>query len=208
MDDAATLSAPELFNHIRFGPYYPAQVVPISAPYGFHPLFVWSVMRQESLFEGFIDSSVGAQGLMQIMPTTAESIVNRLAWPPNYTSVDLYRPLVSLRLGLDYLAQQRDQFGSGTPADLFVALAAYNGGPGNAAIWKELAQGDPTCWWRSSLRRDAPLSQIYLRDLLDLSPVIRSARPRNHQPQPLSISSLAVGRSAPLVHRRPPRDPC
>ncbi len=47
--------------------------------------------------------------------------------------------MVSITLGTRYLARQRDFFGG----DLYVALAAYNGGPGNAAIWKNLSGGDP-----------------------------------------------------------------
>jgi soluble lytic murein transglycosylase len=96
-------------------------------------------MRQESLFEGFVVSEAGARGLMQIIPATGQDIVARLGWPPNYSDADLYRPLVSVKLGLSYLATQRDEFGG----DLFVALAAYNGGPGNAYTWQSLVNGDP-----------------------------------------------------------------
>jgi soluble lytic murein transglycosylase len=42
-------------------------------------------------------------------------------------------------IGTDYLADQRDYF----DGELFVALAAYNAGPGNAAVWWDLAKGDP-----------------------------------------------------------------
>ena len=57
----------------------------------------------------------------------------------DYDSEDLYRPLVSLRLGTDYLASNQKQL----DGDVYAALAAYNGGPGNAAAWKELAPNDP-----------------------------------------------------------------
>lgn len=139
MDDAATLTAPMLFNRIRFGAYYPDLIIPLAQEYNFHPLFVWSVIRQESLFEGFINSAAGARGLMQIMPATGDEVAARLGWPADYTTNDLYRPIVSVRLGLDYLADQRDYLGG----DLLAALAAYNGGPGNAAAWLSLAKGDP-----------------------------------------------------------------
>jgi soluble lytic murein transglycosylase len=46
---------------------------------------------------------------------------------------------VNLTLGQDYLSDQRDNLGG----DLYAALAAYNGGPGNAAAWQSLAKGDP-----------------------------------------------------------------
>jgi soluble lytic murein transglycosylase len=139
MDDAATLNAPIYFNRIRFGTYFGEIVIPVTQTYNFEPLFFFSIMRQESLFEGFVTSSAGARGLMQIIPTTGQEIFNRNGWPPNYTAEDLYRPLVSVRYGADYLATQRNLL----DGDMYAALAAYNGGPGNALAWRELANGDP-----------------------------------------------------------------
>jgi soluble lytic murein transglycosylase len=139
LSDATTLTAPPLFNHIRFGTYYRELIIPLAQEYNFHPFFLWSVIRQESLFEGFILSSAGARGLMQIMPATGADIASRLGWPADYSTADLNRPAINARLGVDYLSDQRDSFGG----DLLAALAAYNGGPGNAAIWKDLSQGDP-----------------------------------------------------------------
>jgi soluble lytic murein transglycosylase len=139
MDDAGTLTAPVLFSHIRFGAYYPDLVAPIAQAYSFDPLFVWSTIRQESLFDPSIQSSAGAYGLMQIMPETGEGIAASLGWPADFTQSDLLRPKVNLTFGQDYLADQRDNLGG----DLYAALAAYNGGPGNAAAWQALANGDP-----------------------------------------------------------------
>lgn len=139
MDDAATMNAPVYFNHVRFGPYYRELIIPAGHQYNFHPLFLFSVVRQESLFEGFVRSSAGARGLMQILPSTAQEIVTNENWPPNYTDEDLYRPLVSIFLGSNYLDRQRG-FMSG---DIYGALAAYNGGPGNAKAWKDLVPPDP-----------------------------------------------------------------
>jgi soluble lytic murein transglycosylase len=139
LDDAGTLTAPLLFSHIRFGAYYPELVTTAAGKYGFDPLFVWSTLRQESLFDPTIQSSAGALGLMQIMPATGADIASRIGWAVDYTQLDLLRPDVSLTFGLDYLARQRDALGG----DLYAALAAYNGGPGNAASWQSLSQGDP-----------------------------------------------------------------
>lgn len=139
MDDASTLSAPLLFNHIRFGTYYKDIVMDLANQYSFHPLFLFSVIRQESLFEGFARSSADARGLMQVIPSTGIDIYENLGWPPNFTPDDLYRPIVSLTFGTDYLDTQRNSF----DGDMYAALAAYNGGPGNAAQWKELSPNDP-----------------------------------------------------------------
>jgi len=139
MDDAGTLKAPAYFNHLRFGPYYRDLVLPAAQEEDLDPLLIFSLMRQESMFEGFIQSDVGARGLMQIMPATGDGIAANMGWPPGYTSDDLYRPVVSVRLGAHYLAQQLDYL----DGSLYAALAAYNGGPGNALAWFDLAGSDP-----------------------------------------------------------------
>jgi soluble lytic murein transglycosylase len=139
MDDAESLSAPAYFNHIRFGPYYWELVMPASQVYNFHPLFLFSVMRQESLFEGFVRSGAGARGLMQIIPSTGQEVAANAGWPPDYSDEDLYRPIVSINLGSDYLNKQRGYMSG----DLYGALAAYNAGPGNAMTWKNLVPPDP-----------------------------------------------------------------
>ncbi|MCJ7513421.1 MAG: transglycosylase SLT domain-containing protein [Anaerolineales bacterium] len=98
-----------------------------------------SLVRQESLFEGFATSYAAARGLTQVIPSTGQNIADQLGWPPDYTPDDLYRPLVSVRFGLYYLSRQLLRY----EGDPYAALAAYNAGPGNADIWKELAPEDP-----------------------------------------------------------------
>jgi soluble lytic murein transglycosylase len=138
MDDAETMHAPIYFNHVRFGTYFKDLVIELSNLYDFHPLFLFSLIRQESLFEGFVRSSAGARGLMQIMPSTGEEVATHAGWPPDFTPDDLYRPIVSLTLGCKYLDRQRRLMNG----DLYAMLAAYNAGPGNALVWKELAPND------------------------------------------------------------------
>ncbi len=139
LDDAGTLSAPVYFNLLRFGLYYPELVEQAASQYDLPPLFLWSVMRQESLFESFIQSHADARGLMQIIPPTGDYIAERLGWPPNYSTEDLYRPQVSITFGAYYLATNRNRLNG----SLYAALAAYNGGPLNAAAWQALAADDP-----------------------------------------------------------------
>jgi soluble lytic murein transglycosylase len=139
MDDAGTMNAPAYFNNIRFGTYYSDLVIPSAQEYGFHPLLLFSVIRQESLFEGFVKSTAGARGLMQIIPSTGAERADKEGWPPDYSDDDLYRPQVSIKLGSAYLAFLRNYF----EGDMYAALAGYNGGPGNAEIWLEEAKGDP-----------------------------------------------------------------
>ncbi|HWQ04655.1 MAG TPA: tetratricopeptide repeat protein [Longilinea sp.] len=138
LDDASTLDAPVFFNHIRFGVYFKDLVLSAAQENNFHPLLLLSVIRQESMFEGYARSSAGARGLMQLIPATGAEVAARMNWPAGYTDADLYLPAINLRLGARYLANQRDYF----DGDLYAALAAYNAGPGNTAIWRELSGGD------------------------------------------------------------------
>jgi soluble lytic murein transglycosylase len=137
-EHASSLSAPPYFNHVRYGTYYADLILPDAEEYGLHPLFLFSIVRQESLFEGFVHSIAGARGLMQIIPSTGASIAKSIGWPVAFDPEDLYRPYVSLRLGARYLDSNRDSL----DGDLYAALAAYNAGPGNALAWKELAGDD------------------------------------------------------------------
>jgi soluble lytic murein transglycosylase len=135
----ASLTAPAYFNHLRYGLYYHDLIINEAQKYGLDPLFMFSVIRQESLFEGFVRSSAGAHGLMQIIPSTGQQIANELNWPPEYGDSDLYRPLVSVTFGSYYLQKTRDML----KGDIYGGLAAYNAGPGNALVWQQLAGGDP-----------------------------------------------------------------
>lgn len=105
---------------------------------GFPPLLLLALVRQESFFQPDAQSSAGALGLTQVMPPTADEIAAQLA-QPDFTYGDLLRPNVSLRFGAHYLGSQLELFGG----DLAAALAAYNGGPGNALRWREDAPRDP-----------------------------------------------------------------
>ena len=139
MDDLNSLTAPIYFTHIRFGTYFRQQVMAAAKQEQVHPLILFSIIRQESLFEPFIASSAAARGLMQIIPSTATDIVNRIKWPPNFDLNDLYLANVSVTLGANYFRQQLNFF----DGDIMAALAAYNGGPLNALNWKEISNGDP-----------------------------------------------------------------
>ena len=138
-DHYQSTNVPPYFNKARYGLYYYDLVKSECEKYGLDPLLVTSLIRQESLFEGFIHSSAGARGVMQIMPATGESISANMGWPAGYSADMLYQPNVSIGLGTWYLNSNLNYLQGNIP----VALAGYNAGPGNAAIWAELAGNDP-----------------------------------------------------------------
>ncbi|MCS6847457.1 MAG: transglycosylase SLT domain-containing protein [Anaerolineae bacterium] len=140
LSPAKTPSAlPAFIAKLLYPAYYGDLVQQHAQEFGLDPLLLFSLIRQESLFEPFAVSSAAANGLMQVIPSTGREIYNDLNWPPNYTTADLQKPYVSVRFGSHYLAKQRRFF----DGDLYAAIAAYNGGPGNALRWKERSAGDP-----------------------------------------------------------------
>jgi soluble lytic murein transglycosylase-like protein len=86
-----------------------------AAKYDVAPSLVKAVIQAESSFKPNAVSKVGAQGLMQLMPKTAESL----------GVTDPFDPAQNIEGGVKYLAQLIKKFGS---EDL--ALAAYNWGEG------------------------------------------------------------------------------
>lgn len=139
MSQLDTLKAPAYFNHVRFGVFYREDTVSAANNESMDPLLIFSLIRQESLFEGSIVSSAGAVGLMQILPAVGAEIARDYGWPPNYIDSDLYKPPINIRLGTHYLKKWLDYFDGNYTA----AFAAYNGGIGNAIKWQQIAGNDP-----------------------------------------------------------------
>lgn len=97
---------------------YAAKVQELSARYDLSPALIEAVVWQESRWQAGAVSPVGARGLAQLMPATAQGL-----------GVDPDDPMANLEGGARYLREQLDRFGG----DLEKALAAYNAGPGRVA---------------------------------------------------------------------------
>ena len=93
--------------------------------------WVYGLIRQESRFVQVARSSVGASGLMQLMPATAKYVAKRIG-------LDGYRPEgvadidTNLTLGTSYLRMVLDDLDN-LPV---LATAAYNAGPGRPRAWR------------------------------------------------------------------------
>ena len=92
------------------------------------PFLVKAVIRVESSFIPDAVSPVGARGLMQIMPATAEDLAGRMGI--DHHEDDLFSPAYNIRMGTFYLRLLIDYFG-----EQDTALAAYNAGRGNVGNW-------------------------------------------------------------------------
>lgn len=107
-------------------------VLEVSQKYNIDANFVVAIMTVESRGNPSAVSEVGAQGLMQVMPYTAEDIAAKHLNQP-ITEYNLTEPHTNIEFGVAYLAYLRDQFGdSRQERTVKVVAAGYNGGPGAA----------------------------------------------------------------------------
>ncbi len=101
-----------------------ATILEASAQHGVSPHLVMAVIHVESAYNPFAVSQVGALGLMQVMPLTGAEVAERIGVPWRGRQT-LFDPEANVRIGVAYLKELLDRYGS-----IRVALAAYNWGPG------------------------------------------------------------------------------
>jgi len=94
------------------------------------PFFVYSVMRQESMFDAKIQSSAGARGLLQIMPATGNFLAKREGIE-NFDKDLLYNAYLNIRLGVRYLNDLYAEH----KQDYIGVLGEYNAGPAPTNRW-------------------------------------------------------------------------
>ena len=98
---------------------------------GLSPGWVMGLIRQESRFLTAVQSPVGATGLMQLMPQTAQSVARSLGMPRVDTRA-LSEPGINVRLGTAYLRDMKERF----EGSAVLASAAYNAGPSRSQLWR------------------------------------------------------------------------
>jgi soluble lytic murein transglycosylase len=96
---------------------------------GLDPALVAAVIYAETKFDART-SSAGAEGLMQILPATAEFLARR-SGATTFTVADLSSPQVNIAYGCYYLRYLIDSYGG----NKMLAIAAYNGGETNVDSW-------------------------------------------------------------------------
>lgn len=111
----------------RFYPLkYNNYVTEYSVKYQLDKYLVYSVIKTESGFNQRAISKKGAIGLMQLKPSTAQYLANKL----NCQTFDLFNPRDNIWFGCYYLRYLLDKF------SLYeTALCAYNAGEGKVNEW-------------------------------------------------------------------------
>ena len=93
--------------------------------------WVYGLIRQESRFISMAQSPVGANGLMQIMPATAQWIAQNLQ-DLDFKPESIYEAETNIRFGTAYLRSLLDRLDQ----NIILATAGYNAGPNRAKTWR------------------------------------------------------------------------
>lgn len=141
-DTKASVVAEKTINNAKVKPQISDDIYKLSYPiayaelinqnakkYNISPYLIISLIRKESRFNTEAKSSVGATGLMQIMPDTAMFIAqkNNIRHTPSL----LTEPEYNIMLSSSYYNYIKKNYFSN---DLFV-IASYNGGYGSVSKW-------------------------------------------------------------------------
>jgi soluble lytic murein transglycosylase-like protein len=146
---------------------------------------LYAVMRQESHFKRYARSPSGARGLMQLLPSTARSLIKGRSFRGRERA-QLYDPTLNIELGQRYLARLLEM--SSVEGDLFRLATAYNGGPGNLRSWTRISKAqDPLLFIESLPIRE---SRMYVEHVLTNLWIYRE---RLGQPAP-SLADVAANR--------------
>jgi len=98
---------------------------------GLDPAYVYGLIRQESRFITDAKSSVGAAGLMQVMPATARWTARKIGLR-NFKPRQITERETNITIGTSYLKLVLDSFEGSMP----LATAAYNAGPSRSKLWR------------------------------------------------------------------------
>jgi soluble lytic murein transglycosylase len=133
--DRAIISANLTKSEHNFDLRYIAPYRDLASAYaqenGLDEAWVYGLIRQESRFIAQARSRTGAQGLMQIMPVTAQWIARQLKLG-KHAHKKVEHPETNIRFGTYYLKRIYDALDQ-SPV---LATAGYNAGPGRARRWQ------------------------------------------------------------------------
>jgi soluble lytic murein transglycosylase len=118
-------------QELRYPMPFKAAVLARTRQIGLDPAYVYGLIRQESRFIMDAKSTVGAAGLMQVMPATAKWTAKKIGLS-DFQSHQITDRDTNIAIGTGYLKLVLDNFGGSMP----MAAAAYNAGPNRPRIWR------------------------------------------------------------------------
>lgn len=164
LTSTSPLAAPADVARLAYPTDYRELILDESERYGLDPRLLTALIRQESRFNPTATSYASARGLTQVIPSTGWYIAGKLG-VQDFDVESLYRPYRSIQFGAWYLGEQLDYF-----EDPILALAAYNGGPGNSRRWQSLT--DDVDMLVASIHLDQ--TQKYVRQVIEQYTVYRA----------------------------------
>src|SRR6185503_16912836 len=130
-------TVPAYFLKMYYPLKYSDEIEQYAKERGLDPNLVRGLILQESYYNPKAQSSVGATGLMQLMPPTAKEHAQRLGL--SYSPAKLVTPAYNVRLGTFHLRMLIDMF----RGNEYLAIASYNAGQGNVLKWRRAAPSKP-----------------------------------------------------------------
>ena len=94
------------------------------------PYLIFAIIKQESKFNKNAISNKEAKGLMQILDSTAEEMVNDISTIDN-ENIDLFDAKTNIQIGVRYFKSLVDRYNG----NIHLAICAYNAGLGNVDKW-------------------------------------------------------------------------
>jgi soluble lytic murein transglycosylase len=125
----------------RYPMPFKEDVVQAAKRIGLSPAYVYGLIRQESRFILDAQSSVGASGIMQIMPATAKWTAKKIGLK-NFRLEQLQQRETNIAIGTNYLKMVLDNFQGSMP----MAAAAYNAGPSRPRRWRNGPVMEGAAW--------------------------------------------------------------
>lgn len=125
--------APAPLLRLMYPLSYEEQILASSTAHGVDPYLVSAVIDTESSWDTKAESASGARGLMQLMPETAQDMVDLGLVDSSYDSNNLEDAATNIEFGCAYLSYLISFFNGLTDK----AIAAYNAGMGNVMQWTQ-----------------------------------------------------------------------
>ncbi|HET9545033.1 MAG TPA: lytic transglycosylase domain-containing protein [Gaiellaceae bacterium] len=150
-------SQPAWYAKLRYPLSYEHVIVGHAENYELDAALIAAVIYRESKFDPDAESSSGAIGLMQLLPSTAEGIALNTGGS-RFVVRDLYDPEINVRYGSFYLRRLLRKYD-----DTRLALAAYNAGQANVDEWLQADEGIAFPETREYVDDVLALREVYAR---------------------------------------------